>query len=111
MARAADFNNDGRLDFAISDKLTSSGELSGFGLWHNNNKGAFSLWPIAAAYVPAEMAWGDFDNDDDLDLVTSYWDSGVNTRFQLIRNNGTKLFPGRLTAHLGLEDLAFVFFP
>lgn len=92
ICRAGDFDNDGWLDVAIARGASSTPSSSGFGLWRNNGKGAFGLWPITCSpYASKEVVWADFDNDDDLDLTLAdiY---GVEKVNQLVTNNGDGTF-------------------
>ena len=82
-----DFNNDGYHDLytCYRDGLPNV-------LWRNNEDGTFtdvtSVAGVAGGFVSSNAgAWGDYDNDGDLDLYVS--DSGGNF---LYRNNGNGTF-------------------
>lgn len=68
----ADYDKDGRLDFFASGDAGSDvySRVPTNGLFHNNGNGTFSR---VASAVPAvfdsSIAWGDADNDGDLDLL------------------------------------------
>src|SRR5512133_69971 len=63
-----DYNNDGRLDVIISGATTGGGLVAN--LWRNEGAGIFT---DAGANLPGTdlgfAAWGDYDNDGDLDLL------------------------------------------
>lgn len=66
----ADYDNDGDLDLMLTGD-TGSGAATGK-IYRNNGDGTFtdSALPFTASKV-ASSAWGDYDNDGDLDFVTT----------------------------------------
>jgi hypothetical protein len=67
-----DYDNDGDLDLAVSGYNGSTGVIR---LYKNNNNGTFTIdedpfLTILSVHF-ASLAWGDYDNDGDLDLVVS----------------------------------------
>ncbi|HEY5909894.1 MAG TPA: FG-GAP-like repeat-containing protein, partial [Verrucomicrobiae bacterium] len=64
----ADYNNDGKLDILISGATTGGGLVAN--LWRNEGNGTFTH---SGANLPGTdlgfAAWGDYDNDGDLDLL------------------------------------------
>jgi hypothetical protein len=90
-AVAGDFDNDGKLDLLIAGNTNSLQNASGTQLYHNEGEGVFT--PVATGLPNVAFgsaAWGDFDNDGNLDLVltgtTNGSASGAITR--IYRNNG-----------------------
>jgi hypothetical protein len=88
---AADFNNDGWLDFFVSQGGSLNKE-NGL-LYTNNQKGAFVLLTNSVPFVNKEYsigcAWGDYDNDGNLDLFVTRVLEGRNS---LYHNNGNGTF-------------------
>jgi hypothetical protein len=106
----ADFDNDGRLDFAITrdnkyePNYTTAQQLSWLGLFHQESSGKFlSLGLVsgvndtepeaadAGAAIPRmkagqNLAWIDFDNDGALDLLVGGRDHGGGRPNYLFRN-------------------------
>jgi hypothetical protein len=96
-----DYDSDGDLDLYISNFAQSSANL----LYRNNGNGTFTNVAVASGTTgngnsSTGVAWGDYDNDGDLDLyVGSY---GAN---QLYRNNGNGTFTD-VGAASGTNDAA-----
>ncbi len=90
-----DIDNDGDLDLALSGQDSDSVRRSKI---YINNKSSFvenQTWQenITGLSSPS-IAWGDYDNDGDFDLITTGWDgeSSHNNFFVAIyENNGTSL--------------------
>jgi hypothetical protein len=97
----ADYDADGNLDFFMSN----FGSPLNF-LYHNNGDGSFTrimTGEIATDDTNSEgCAWGDYDNDGDLDLFVAV---GLNGNDLLYRNNGdgtfTKITTGSLVTSGG----------
>lgn len=84
-----DYDNDGDYDIAICGKDASTIESS---IYRNNGNGTFTKQTsisLTAVNLGA-MAWGDYDNDGDLDLLISgttnvYYSGGIT---KIFRNDG-----------------------
>ncbi len=84
-----DYDGDGDLDLAVTG-LTSEGE--GSLSLYENDLGQFSEDLAQSDLTPVRysaLAWGDYDNDGDLDLVVSGMTAAGNTRTNLYRNPRT----------------------
>lgn len=85
----ADYDADGYLDLYVCQ---SFGAWQNF-LYHNNGDGTFTLVtgqpPVTDTYRSRVGAWGDYDNDGDLDL---YVTNEANQPKQLYRNDGGGVF-------------------
>ncbi len=93
-----DYDNDGDLDFVLTGSTNSSASGAITRLYRNNGDGSFTL---AASLLPAvshsSVAWGDYDNDGDPDLlIAGAGNSGYNVA-TLYRNNGNGSFTSGLT--------------
>ena len=81
-----DYDNDGDLDVLLAGRDSGGGEVAQ--VWRNDG-GTFS--DIGAGLTGVEqgsVAWGDYDNDGDLDILLSGRDSGGNRVAQVYRNDG-----------------------
>lgn len=100
----SDYDNDGDLDLLV----THSGD-QGNSLFRNDGTGRFvdvtSTSGLTNRADSVGAAWGDFDNDGDLDLfVTNLRLGGSNTRNLFYRNRGDGTFE-QITTGVVAEDL------
>jgi hypothetical protein len=86
-----DYDNDGFIDLFVAQSGPGQSSASQF-LYHNNRDGTFSRvtdGPVAAVFSAGfGAAWGDYDNDGNLDLVLVCWDEPN----YLFHNNGDGTF-------------------
>ncbi len=85
-----DYDNDGDLDILLTGD-TGSGYVSE--VYRNNGDETFT--DIAAgltAVTASSAAWGDYDNDGDLDILLTGYDAGINRVSKVYRNNGDGTF-------------------
>ena len=87
-----DYDNDGFIDLFIANAGPDGSSPASHFLYHNNTNGTFSRvtnGPVAEVESPGRgAAWGDYDNDGNLDLVLVNLDEPNN----LFRNNGAGSF-------------------
>jgi len=96
-----DYNNDGLLDFV----LTGAGTLKYAGIYKNNGNKTFSEQTGITLHgvERSAVAWGDYDNDNDLDLILLGRDDNSNKITKLYRNDGNNFFVEQ--SHLELIGL------
>jgi hypothetical protein len=85
-----DFDNDGDLDLAVGRGGYQAAQQSH--LYINNADGTFTERAEFGFADTASVAWGDYDNDGDLDLAVGNWGGDPS---KLYINNGDGTFRGR----------------
>ena len=86
-----DYNNDGDLDLLFTGYTGSTR----YTVLYENNEGVFSGHYVGSTGLTdvedASVAWGDYDNDGDLDILLSGW-TGSSTFARVYQNNGDDTF-------------------
>jgi len=97
----ADYDRDGDLDLAITGKVTEYGTTK---IYQNDGNGTFSDSGIEMIDVyNSSLAWGDYDNDGDLDLVIIGFRMGIGNTAKIYKNKGNGTFEDS-----GITDLMAV---
>jgi len=86
-----DYDNDGDLDILLTGLQSSGGSLLGLSKIFRNDNGNFVEIPTALAQVGSSaVAWGDYDNDGDLDILLAGIDRNSTRLAKIYRNeNGS----------------------
>ncbi len=83
-----DYDNDGDLDILLAGVDSSNNRLSR--VYRNNGDGSFTNIGAGLPGVDyGAVAWGDYDNDGDLDILLSGRDDGDTLLAQVYRNDST----------------------
>ena len=97
----ADYDRDGDLDLAITGEVTEYGTTK---IYQNDGNGTFSDSGIETIDVyNSALAWGDYDNDGDLDLVVIGFRMGTGNTAKIYENKGDGTFEDS-----GITDLMAV---
>ncbi len=84
-----DYDNDGDLDILLTGSTSAAGITPASKIYRNNGNNSFTeqtgIALIEVNYSP--VAWGDYDNDGDLDILLTGTD-GTTTISKIYRNNG-----------------------
>ncbi len=108
-----DYDNDGLLDVLLAGDPPGWDHNTFVGIYHNQGNGTFSsvstnLPPLGLSAV----AWGDYDNDGDLDIAISGWFSDAQNITKIFRNDGGGVFtdinadlPGTFWSSLAWGDV------
>jgi hypothetical protein len=97
----ADYDRDGDLDLAITGEVTEYGTTK---IYQNDGNGTFSDSGIEMIDVYSSgLAWGDYDNDGDLDLVVIGFRMGTGNTAKIYENKGDGTFEDS-----GITDLMAV---
>ena len=108
MMKAADFDNDGRLDLAV---LTTSYYEQSVIVFLNTGKGQFPQTPSVyhiVGYLPTSITAADFDGDAYADLVvaTNDYGDGSNNVVNILINNRDGTFPSSDAYSFNLQPSA-----
>lgn len=86
-----DYNNDGFLDVAYTGATGNGGRI--FKIYRNNGNETFTNVPNSIVGVSKpSIAWGDYDNDGDLDLAVIGAEAGSYPKTAIYRNEGNDQF-------------------
>ena len=100
-----DYDNDGDLDLAISGDAATSGKLTGrfTKIYRNDPLGTLfeDTGQSLTGVISSALAWGDYDNDGDLDLALAGIDPTGEVRTLIYENNPV----GRLTERFALDGV------
>lgn len=97
----ADYDRDGDLDLAVTGKVTEYGTTK---IYENDGSGNFSDSGIEMLDVyNSSLAWGDYDNDGDLDLALIGFRMGTGNTAKIYENMGDGTFEDS-----GITDLTAV---
>jgi uncharacterized repeat protein (TIGR01451 family) len=92
-----DYDNDGDLDILLTGDDGGSYIAR---IYQNTESGFSEVYPGSLTDVGVgSVAWGDYDNDGDLDILLTGWDDS-NRHAKVYRNTGsgfTEVYPGSLT--------------
>jgi PKD repeat protein len=88
-----DYDNDGDLDFVITGLLYNISSPT-TNLYQNNGSGGFSEVSTSLPAVQySSVSWGDYDNDNDLDLfISGQLFNATSALSRIYRNNGGGVF-------------------
>ncbi|MDD5360952.1 MAG: FG-GAP-like repeat-containing protein [Ignavibacteria bacterium] len=101
---AADYNNDGLIDFFVGSQSVQPAVGTGI-LYKNNGDGTFTDVTVSSGLVTFNYTWGaewgDYNNDGYMDIALA----NTNFNSQVFRNNGDGTFT-EVTDSLGISDCA-----
>jgi hypothetical protein len=86
-----DYNNDGYLDIVLTGSSVGNGRVSK--IYRNNGNNTFSEQKgiLLTGVSEGSVAWGDYDNDGDLDLLLT-GNTGYGYISKIYKNNGNSTF-------------------
>jgi predicted nucleotidyltransferase len=85
-----DYDNDGDLDLVLTGQTDSGTQISG--VYRNNGAGGFAdIGAGLPGVIYGSVAWGDYDNDGDLDLLLTGFTGRVGIAL-IYRNDGADVF-------------------
>jgi len=99
-----DYDNDSDLDLLISGETTAMNYATK--LYRNDNTTFNEVNAGFDQHYPSPVLWADFDNDGDLDVLASYYNTTQYTTFNTIytNNNGTFVNQNLFLPHLIRSD-------
>ena len=101
-----DYDNDADLDLLIAGgSIIGSESIPGLRLYRNNDDGTFTLVDtIMTGAKDCSLAWGDFDNDGDLDVAVAGLDANLQPATAVYANQGAGFFVGVVTGLPGVRN-------
>ncbi|MEZ4827506.1 MAG: VCBS repeat-containing protein [Bacteroidia bacterium] len=92
-----DYNNDGYMDFVVSGATSFAPLTVDASVYKNDGDGTFTKDNAASGQLPdvynADVAWGDYDNDGDLDIaICGELSTGGIKKLEIYKNNGVGSF-------------------
>ncbi len=88
----ADFDNDGDMDFVVAG-LSVYNLVENTNIYRNNGNGTFSeVFAGLAGVKSSGVAWGDYNNDGDADLIVSGKLNNGDNYTKIYRNDGSDVF-------------------
>jgi hypothetical protein len=85
-----DYDNDGDLDILLTGRDSSNNHISK--IYRNDNDTFTDINAGLTGVHFSSVAWGDYDNDGDLDILMTGWDASDNPIYRIYRNNGNGAF-------------------
>ncbi len=88
-----DYDNDGYLDILLAGDPPGWDNNTFVAVYHNEGNGTFVYVPTnLPPLLLSAVAWGDYDNDGDLDIAISGWSSDSLNILKIFRNDGNGVF-------------------
>ena len=98
-----DYDNDGDLDILITGRNAGNNPASQ--VWRNDGMDTFTdIMAGLTGVNSGDAAWGDYDNDGDLDILVTGTDGGNNPVSQVWRNDGMDTFTNIMAGLTGVES-------
>lgn len=107
-----DYDNDGDLDVFLAGDPDTYHSVDAFSALYRNDGGIFTnSGAVFPTLVRGAAAWGDYDNDGDIDLLIAGQTGSVSTNSvtKLFRNDGNGVFSEVATPFPGITDCAVAF--
>ncbi|WP_254564661.1 SBBP repeat-containing protein [Oscillatoria sp. HE19RPO] len=99
-----DYDRDGDLDIVITGSTDGGSSMAGVSKIYRNDSGSFTdIGAILPKISRSSTAWGDYDNDGDLDLVITGFEDKIGAVSKLYENNGG-MFSEVATNLAGIND-------
>ena len=105
-AAVGDYDNDGKLDILLTGSTSYTSLAPVSRLFRNQGSFVFAQEPGATLTGVAlgECAWGDYDNDGDLDILLTGYTGGSVSVSKVYQNNGNRTFTERTSIVLTPVD-------